>query len=1075
MSQEHRDLILKRMEEDLVGPLAIDEVLDDRPTDRYLTGILFPQRSKVPDEENEELRGGEEDAEDTTDAAPEAIPLTNVMRPATAGISFAVRAAEEPASVSFRVRCGTYTPFWLDEEGKPTSEPGMDYEAKWRRVDHVVDVPETALRPGAMPGIDLAEHGLDGLSLRLQVATAPDCLTVTAVLVNRLDSAETRLETEKRTFFQVELVVQPGEGSELVARPSRKSGEEAEFRLIYRHCREYAVGHTCSARWTVESDERVREVATDWIPHRQVAATSAEGDPCFEPLRKDPKLSPLSAEWLATTDRASLLSGLRMLPQVYSDWLQARESEIPALDADLQPQARDHIRICREACRRMEGSIELLEQDPNSLAAFRYANRAMAIQRRWTRSDPDLNWRPFQLGFQLLALQSIAMRTHDDRGVMDLLWFPTGGGKTEAYLGLVAFTLFHRRLSEERHGDGAGVGVIMRYTLRLLTIQQFQRAASLIAACEYMRRGNERPEPSDLPLGDGVFSIGLWVGGGATPNKVAEAAERLGTDDDPTPCQIKVCPACRSERIEWACVYRGSGQRRKPDHIVVKCTNPDCAFGGSHEPHLPVYTVDEDIYRAAPSLLIGTVDKFAQIARKPGDTAVFFGRDAAPPDLIIQDELHLIAGPLGTVAGLYEIAIDELCSRTVQSPDGDKKVVPKIIGSTATIRRASEQIASLFNRETSQFPPPVLSADNSCFAVKDTQRPGRLYAGITSAGRSPKFALQAVCGTLLQAASSPGITPDSERDPWWTELVYFNSLRELGGALVMMQDDVPASIGLYAALRNEPPRPVETLDELTSRKRQVELRDTLHALEHPCTSGQAFDSVLATNMISVGVDVPRLSLMVVNGQPKQIAEYIQATSRVGREYPGLIVTVYNAGRARDRSHFETFPSWHAAPYRDVEATSVTPFASRAQDKALHAVLVSLVRHRFAALRDSPVLPAATRMEIENQVMSLIVARANAVDPEEVAAVRQKLRDLLDQWEARCSRWSAASTTPAYWLDHQPHKSLLMSAEQYAARAAAGWSNAEVWSTPNSMRDVEPGTPFKLIPGIKKPGGSTSAG
>lgn len=290
----------------------------------------------------------------------------------------------------------------------------------------------------------------------------------------------------------------------------------------------------------------------------------------------------------------------------------------------------------------------------------------------------------------------------------------------------------------------------------------------------------------------------------------------------------------------------------------------------------------------------------------------------------------------------------------------------------------------------------------------------------------------------------------------------------------MLQDDVPASINLYAKVRQRSPRVVNLLDELTSRKTQVELRDTLHDLEKDYASGAAFDAVLATNMISVGVDVPRLSLMVVNGQPKQIAEYIQATSRVGREHPGLIVTVYNSGRARDRSHFETFASWHAAPYRDVEATSVTPFASRAQDKALHAVLVTLVRHRMPSLRDRPVLTPALRQQIEREILPAIIARVTYTDSVEVAAVQAKLQALLDHWETRTSRWTSGTGQPNYWWDQRPDLTLLMSAEQYAARAAAGWSNGEVWSTPNSMRDVEPGSPFKLIPRLRV-GGPADAG
>lgn len=1069
-----RDLLLKQMQEDLVGPLAEDELLEDRPSDRYMTGILFPQRARLPEEEDEELRGGEDDAEEATDTAPDSVPLNNTLRPASAGLSFAAKADGERPSVRIHISCGTYEPLWLDKDGKPAKEPGPDYEARWRRHGHAVDLSEVALNVGVLAPITLEPHGIPGLEVRIVVADGPHCTTVTAVLVNTLEAGETRLENEQRTFFQVELRIRPGGRTELVSRPSRKSGEEPEFQLIYRACREYAAGHTCSVRWDTVSSGHVGEVATSWIPSRDVPAVSGAGDDCFAALRDDPALRPLSAEWLATASESQLTAGLSLLPSAYEAWLDQRTTEIAQLPRELQPQAKVHISRCREAAARMRGAITLFTRDAKALMAFRFANRAMAIQRRWSRGESDLTWRPFQLGFQLLTLESLANPLHADRNTMDLLWFPTGGGKTEAYLGLVAFVLFYRRLSETDPAAGAGTSVIMRYTLRLLTIQQFQRAAALICASEYMRRGHECPTESRPRFGEQPFSIGLWVGGGATPNSVKEAADRLGANDDPTPCQLKACPACRQESLEWTCVYARGRRGDRPERIHVQCTNASCPLGGPGAAPLPVWTVDEDVYREAPSLLIGTVDKFAQIARKPGETSVFFGGAGVPPTLIIQDELHLISGPLGTIAGLYEIAIDELCAREVDR-DGERvKTLPKIIGSTATIRRASDQITALFNRATFQFPPPALDAQNSCFAVRDVERPGRLYVGVTSAGRSPKFALQATCGTLLQAAADPAIVPDHARDPWWTLIVYFNSLRELGGALVMMQDDVPASIRLYASTRARAEREVASLDELTSRKRQVELRDTLHDLEKTYGS-DAFDAVLATNMISVGVDVPRLSLMVVNGQPKQIAEYIQATSRVGREYPGLIVTVYNAGRARDRSHYETFPSWHAAPYRDVEATSVTPFASRAQDKAIHAVLVALVRHKLVALRERPVLTTSLRQQIERHILPLIDSRVAAVDPEEAAGVRAKLRELLDVWEMRCARWSAGADQPSYWWDQRPDRSLLMSAEQYAARAAAGYANAEVWSTPNSMRDVEPGSPFRLISKLSTSGGPASAG
>ena len=475
---------------------------------------------------------------------------------------------------------------------------------------------------------------------------------------------------------------------------------------------------------------------------------------------------------------------------------------------------------------------------------------------------------------------------------------------------------------------------------------------------------------------------------------------------------------------------------------------------------LPIWTIDEEVYRHTPSLLIGTVDKFAQIVRKL-ETRTLFGLSTshAAPDLIIQDELHLISGPLGSIAGLYEVAIDELCRRDA--------VRAKIIGSTATIRRAEEQIRALFDRATYQFPSPGLDATNSGFAVSDTARPGRQYAGITTAGRSATYMLQALVASLLQSAIETGATAN-ERDYYWTLVTYFNSLRELGRALVLMQDDVPVSIRQFAARRNEERRTIEAPAELTSRVRSYEIRDMLDRLNKPASDCDAVDLLVASNMISVGMDIPRLGVMVVNAQPKTLSEYIQATSRVGRgDVPGLVITMYNSMRARDRSHFETFETWHRCLYRDVEATSVTPFASRAQDKALHAVLVALVRHTVPGMDRRPILNDLRRPDAE-KIAALIESRVARVDAAELTIVSQKLQRLIDEWSGR-------SDLQAYWDDYGRRTSLMMSAEQFAAKADVDadldseGARRALWPTPNSMREVEAGAPFILRHVLKTEG------
>ena len=217
---------------------------------------------------------------------------------------------------------------------------------------------------------------------------------------------------------------------------------------------------------------------------------------------------------------------------------------------------------------------------------------------------------------------------------------------------------------------------------------------------------------------------------------------------------------------------------------------------------------------------------------------------------------------------------------------------------------------------------------------------------------------------------------------------------------------------------------------------------------------------MASNMISVGMDIPRLGLMVVNAMPKTLSEYIQATSRVGRgDVPGLIVTMYNSMRPRHRSRFETFETWHRSLYRDVEATSVTPFASRAQDKALHAVLVALARHLIPGMGRSPRLDHTRRAQLED-IAALIEQRVASVDKDERTKVAQKLKALIDEWASR-------DDLQAYWDDYGRKISLLLSAEQFAARVHSDpdsdgdGAKQALWPTPNSMREVEAGTPFIL--------------
>lgn len=1007
-------IALERLAEDLVGPPVEGDVITDVPSDRFLTGVLFPPRTGADPEELEEQEVATDELDDKGASRRE-----TMVRPSAAGLSFSLRTPEghQPAIV-VEISGARYRPELAGDGERPV----------WRREA----VHGEGLFALPHPPVDLgAEFGPGFADFRLTLVTTPAAdgtLMVTAAVsstrtarASGAGSETSRIDINTNALFEFEMRIRPFDASEFVPRPLARAetddeeAEAASAALLWRDAAEYATGHTCAAHWEA-SGGVVDEIRTAWLPATLVPATSASGAAPFRALG-----DLLRADDLAEGSPEDVVAATTALVEAYRTFIRGERDRIAtAVPPSLARVAHDHLDECARAADRMAGGIAMLAGSPELMRAFQLANRAMAMQYDWSlrrkpHQPPALVWRPFQLAFVLLALASTADRTHADRETMDLVWFPTGGGKTEAYLLLTAFAIFARRL---RQGDdrGAGVTVIMRYTLRLLTIQQFERAAAMILAAERVRREHRGGAPSGEPIG-----LGLWLGSATTPNTLAEAAKGDGTA---THEQLRTCPAC-SEPLAWTVLS---------DRVAVTCSSgADCEVGELGE--LPLWTVDEDVYRARPSLVIGTADKFAQIVRKP-ETAALFGCGREPPDLIVQDELHLISGPLGTMAALYECAIDVLCSHAGRRP--------KIVGSTATIRRAGEQVRRLFDRATCQFPPPGIDGANSGFAVGDPERPGRLYVGVTTAGHSKQQMLQLVAASLLQSARAAPMTA-RERDALWTLVSYHNSLRELGGSVTLMRLNMEDTMARLARTRNEDRLPVPDQIEITSRIPSASIAGVLERLAARSESGEAVDVALATNMISVGVDVERLGLMLVDGQPKGIAEYIQATSRVGRSStPGLVVGVYNARRARDRSRYETHRTWHQALYRDVEPTVVTPFAPRARDRALHAPFVALCAHRLPHLFERPSVDAAERSVLE-EVAELLVARARAVDPDEAEAVAATLAARIDEW---CAREPAA-----WWNDSEP-EALLMSAEWAAQRRADKRSARRAWPTPNSLRGVE---------------------
>ncbi len=1043
-----RQLLVDRLRADLVGPMdGAEEKFSDVPTDRYLTGMLFPSKSKA--EQIEDDDGSVPADVGSAASSDQGLPFSSAMRPASAGISFAVEAVDDGlAEVVVSVRAGVYV-----NSGSPD---GTIPNWSRREVFHedTLSLGEIALDEGYQV-FSSEEFQIKGMQLYVRaVLTENERILVTLALSNTQSLKVGDADPAEKVFFQVEMAVTAVKGTQFCAKPNTyinsEDEEDASGKLIYRKVDDYVVGHTCAAAWEEENNEVIR-LRTEWLPTSKVWKPRETGDAIFDPLIEKQSENPLNSKWLSEAPREALIAGLEDLIEHYETWIRKCSEDGMALKCEeLRSQASNHVSVADSAAERMRAGIKMLNEDNDILKAFQMANRALWLQDHWKKerkgSSDDLSWRPFQLAFVLLTLKSASNKEDDARNIMDLLWFPTGGGKTEAYLLLTAHVIFLRRLRARGKPVGAGVTAFMRYTLRLLTIQQFQRAAAMIFACDQIRRGKVEAGITLLPQyfsTDEPISIGLWVGEASVPNKMAGAlaalvAEAKGDEPPASPRRLTRCPQCDSV-LQWSPDANGKG-------IEVFCRVEDC--GLSHHP-LPIYTVDETIYQVLPTLMIGTADKYAQLARNAKTGLLFgIGTNHAPPDLIIQDELHLISGPLGTISGLYEIAIDELC--------GHHGALPKIIGSTATIRRAEQQIKALFNRKSAQFPPLGLDHENSGFAATDYDDPGRLYVGVTTTGRSAQFTLQAVIASLSQSASSSQI-PDDLMDGYWTLVAYFNSLRELGGALTLVRDDVGRSVEQYAERRkNEKIRKLSDPVELTSRVSASEINEILDLLEKKRGEEDSICTVLASNMISVGVDVSRLGVMVVNGQPKTIAEYIQATSRVGRAaVPGLVISICNANKPRDRSRFESFQNWHRTLYREVEASGVTPFAERARDRALHAAFVICARHLIPELRDTPQDVGKHKVELEEIILRIVErARDTEQSSHETAEVEVELREFLDAWIER-------PDIEKYWDGFK--STLLVSAEDNEANGHATIRQTLPRPTPNSLRSVEASTAFSLRP------------
>lgn len=1226
-----RDQILISLVKEVLGPRnGPTEVLPEErdPRSEFITGVLEPAsapRIIEPEDDIDEVieeTSGEEDQDNQGFVATPGVfspALDPKSLPRSIGLSFTI--ANENGTPAIEI-CATWARYTHEIDGWHRNPAGfltgpvsIDNQKRnwpagvgvnlqlrskelsagvWRVSVFLVNV--TSIQPGNRP-----ETG----DYLFQPQIRVNCITNTSLLPVRQDST---------SYLEPEL------GS--------MDYEDRSLEMLYQHRTALARGHMCGAIWKEIDLERFTpdfqnpgEAPFAWTDQGFVpdeaqskfspADVRTEMVPCY-PIQSpemawdysfgtQPVLSPVELSELWSP--IDIHNGLQPLVDGYLSWIETQESLIPSLPVQYHGVASGNIAKCRQIANRIGDAISLLADDEDVRLAFCFANKAIAVQSSW--KGAILNWRPFQLAFILLNIPALSDRLHPDRSICDLLWFPTGGGKTEAYLGLSAFVLALRRLQAkqndfEQDRTGAGVAVISRYTLRLLTIQQFRRALGVITACEMLRVQNLdhpgtavgwRPigcNRNDEFLWGGIrFSTGLWVGGGVTPNNLlsigpiplnpgggggmvlyagaldilqgisrnysgpnqnivrkVRSATRLEADGEPA--QVMTCPCCKSilsvpreglgpgnhvlyfvyeggnatvpdlnmlrpaanssitlnsiqtyhhpnqnyhtlainftipdrghltdyQVDEWwnniisarlgATVSLISARPSRPGYYIltydnsqntakecdfnIYCPNPECDLNQhawaeqvplsqsitnttnsllgqpvlgfppttqtnrlplilqerldwqivpaafqidasssgqriSRRMAIPAYTIDDQVYHRCPSLVIATVDKFARLAYEPKAASLFgnvthyhsrwgyyrigcppsheslstrFSEHPPvntrvdvpqfdPPDLILQDELHLIEGPLGSMVGVYETVVDELCRRTINGQIS----IPKYIASTATVRQAETQVQSLFDRRLVQFPPSVISADERFFATDqevhplDNRRSGRLYVAICAPGKGAQTPIVRIWSSLLQSAQDIfHNNPGAAIDPFWTLVGYFNAMRELAGALSLYRQDIPQRLDSIAGANQRNLDESKRL-ELSSRASSQNLPALLSKLDIEFPNAQ--DSVFATSMFGTGVDINRLSLMVVHGQPKTTASYIQATGRVGRLSSGLVVSFFRASRPRDLDHYEFFTGYHRALYRYVEPITVAPFSPRARERTLGPLSVVLLR------------------------------------------------------------------------------------------------------------------------------------
>lgn len=1000
------------------------------------------------------------------------------------------------------------------------------------------------------------------------------------------------------SLFGIELIVRETKSSSMVPyNPPNllDFDEEDNFnKVLYRQYKDFGEGHNTSVDWGKSND--FQYITTEFLPEQETPRIGYKpskfvGGKVTDRIDE----SVLSMKRLSTLSSLSdeeILEELKSFIDSYGIWIDEKQIDLDC-DSEVSEKERElltkQLNGCRKDFQRLLRSLELLNKDKAAMTAFRVMNTSMFMQLyhgikvkeinkdnpvpfipdvnnesfyRLLSEEHDYKWRSFQLAFVLLNIdgfvkpvlnEAIAKDVFETgwperNELADLVWFPTGGGKTEAYLGIIAFCIAYRRFT--KGVKSTGTTVIMRYTLRLLTLQQFQRATLLICALETIRK-NKFLIPNNFKLGEkDRITIGLFVGEGTLPNKWdsnnsqnAKGIKQLFYD-----VQLKInnnekvatvlphdnCPWCGGKLFinsDFPNLHpnplKDSFGTKDHSSFNINCNSIGCSFYeefGNHENSLPFRLFDEDIYLNPPTLLFGTVDKFAAFANKVAtqtgskkeDSRRLLGvrhdHNVLPPELIIQDELHLLLGPLGSAVGLYEKGLDELC---IYEENGIK-IRPKIITSTATTRNTDKQIFALFNRRAEIFPKQGITCDDSFFSYYERKEgqydSWRKYVGVLPVGKTQvwtQLRIASLClvhrliylkqqFSLEELIRSNVNNSKNVLNYYHTVLSYFNSIKEVGKTQSQLSHYLPGDVNLitkntspWSFLDNLLRKNREiNYSELTGRLTSEEIKTNLSLIERnwSLTSREKNNTgknsnppeyVISTNMISVGIDVARFNIMIINTMPRNIAEYIQASSRVARSEHGVVFTVHHPFRSRDLSHYQRFKEFHEKFYSYVEPISVTPFANKALESYLALYLAFIVRHnRNWGLENNDSASSITH-ELKDQIIAhvkreMTMIHANAVklnaylsvrndrmnstiegiiDSEELENVILKLEDLIvERW---LNRIDDPENPVQKYSEMNVDKNVLFEPN-------VGSTNHSLWKVGQSLRKIAPESVIKTV-------------